>query len=121
VHSLGDRFWQIVDGTVAADYDARLDALGAALSKMSKEELPAFDTDLGRASVASYRWDRSGAAHVINGGLSDDGFADSRSWLTVPGKVVYDCAMADPESLADHISEAFAESGELTYVPMELF
>ena len=119
--TLGDRFWQIIDATVSRDYDAQLDALAEALSELSREDLLAFDADFHRASRAAYRWDLWGAAYVINGGCSDDGFIDFRSWLIAQGKGIYDAALADPESLADHIQEAFAEFEEIAYVPIEVF
>lgn len=62
-----------------------------------------------------------GAAYVINGGCSDDGFIDFRSWLIAQGKAVYDAALADPESLAGHITEGFAAFEEIAYVPIEVF
>lgn len=119
--TLGDRFWQIVDQTVTPDYDAQLDRLAEALSKLSRDEILAFDADFWKASKVAYRWDLWGAAYVINGGCSDDGFIDFRSWLIAQGKAVYDAALANPESLADHITEAFAAFEEFAYVPIEVF
>jgi hypothetical protein len=121
MESLGDRFWQIVDGTVSDDYDAQLDALAEVVSKLSREEIIAFAGDFQKASAAAYRWDLWGAAYLINGGCSDDGFIDFRSWLIAQGKSVYDAALANPESLAGHIMEGFAEFEEFAYVPMEVF
>ena len=121
MNSLGDRFWEIVDATVTPDYDTQLESLGAALSKLSGNELIAFEADFRRASLKAYRWDLWGAAYVINGGCSDDGFIDFRSWLIAQGQEVYNNALADPESLSDHIVEAFAEFEEIAYVPIEVF
>lgn len=119
--SLGDSFWSIIDATVTPDYDQQLDALAEVLSKLSRDQIIAFDKDFAKASLAAYRWDLWGAAYVINGGCSDDGFIDFRSWLIAQGKAVYDAALADPESLAAHIREAFAEFEEFAYVPIEVF
>lgn len=121
METLGDRFWQIVDETVAPDDDQQLQALEKALSKLSRDQILAFDKDFRKASIAAYRWDLWGAAYVINGGCSDDGFTDFRSWLIAQGKAVYDAALADPESLADHITDAFAAFEEFAYVPIEVF
>ncbi len=49
----------------------------------------------------SYRWDLWGAAFVINGGCSDDGFDYFRGWLMLQGRDVWEAALRDPESLAD--------------------
>ena len=77
MNSLGDRFWDIIDATVSPDYDAQLESLGTALSKLSGDELIAFEADFRRASLGAYRWDLWGAAYVINGGCSDDGLSIS--------------------------------------------
>ena len=39
--------------------------------------------------------------YVINGGCSDDGFADFRSWLISRGRERYEKTLGDPDSLAD--------------------
>ena len=91
------------------------------MKKLSRDQIVAFDNDFHRASAAAYRWDLWGAAYVINGGCSDDGFMDFRSWLIAQGRAVYDAAMADPESLADHIKEDYATFEEFAYVAVEVF
>jgi Protein of unknown function (DUF4240) len=52
--------------------------------------------------VESYRWDLWGAASLINGGCGDDGFDYFRGWLLGQGRAVWEAAVADPDSLADH-------------------
>jgi hypothetical protein len=47
----------------------------------------------------AYRWDLWGAAYLINGGCSDDGFAYFRSWLISRGQTVYAAALKSPDSL----------------------
>ncbi|MGR3514991.1 MAG: DUF4240 domain-containing protein [Paracoccaceae bacterium] len=120
--TLGDRFWTIIDSTVGADMDAQIERLGNTLAGLSRDEIIAFHSDFARASAAAYRWDLWGAAYVINGGCSDDGFIDFRSWLIAQGKSVYDGAMADPESLAGHVKEAYEAAFEdFAYVVMDVF
>ena len=41
-----------------------------------------------------------GAAYVIHGGCSDDGFEYFRRWLISRGRKAYEAALADPDSLA---------------------
>jgi hypothetical protein len=48
----------------------------------------------------SYRGDLWGAAYLINGGASDDGFDYFRGWLIAQGREVFEAAVADPDSLA---------------------
>lgn len=48
----------------------------------------------------SYRTDLWGAAYLINGGASDDGFDCFRGWLICQGRATYEAVVADPDSLA---------------------
>ncbi len=122
METLGNRFWSIIDSTVGPDMDAQIETLGNTLVEMPREEMIAFNADFARASNEAYRWDLWGAAYVINGGCSDDGFIDFRSWLIAQGKDVYDAAMKDPESLAGHITEAYEAAFEdFAYVVMDVF
>jgi hypothetical protein len=50
---------------------------------------------------AAYTWDLWGAAYLINGGASDDGFEYFRSWLISMGHDVFSNAVRDPDSLAN--------------------
>jgi hypothetical protein len=56
----------------------------------------------------SYRWDLWGAAYLINGGCSDDGFDYFRGWLLSQGRAIWQATLADPDSLADHPRSAVA-------------
>ncbi len=114
-----DWFWQIIDSTVDKDMDAQLEKLETRLKTLSDAELLAFEIAFSRQSHMAYRWDLWGAAYVINGGCSDDGFADFRAWLIAQGRAVYDAALADPESLARHIEEDYASFEEFAYAAME--
>ncbi len=48
----------------------------------------------------AYTWDLWGAAYLINGGCSDDGFAYFRAWLISCGQSVYSSALRKPDSLS---------------------
>lgn len=71
------------------------------LEQLPPEEIVSFDEIFNRKYFAAYRWDLWGAAYVIGGGCSDDGFMDFRSELISRGQAVYEAALRDPESLAD--------------------
>ncbi len=42
-----------------------------------------------------------GAAYLVNGGCSDDGFHDFRAWLVGRGRHVYESALKNPDTLVD--------------------
>jgi Protein of unknown function (DUF4240) len=71
--------------------------------------LPPFEVQHRQAFADSYDWGLWGAAYVIDGGCSDDGFDYFRAYLISRGRAVFEAAMADPDSLAD----ADLEGGEM--------
>ena len=54
----------------------------------------------------AYRQELWGAAYLINGGCSDDGFVYFLGWLIAQGRDVYQAALPDPDSLVSHPSVA---------------
>jgi hypothetical protein len=98
-----DRFWAIIARAAAADQDpdAHMEALGAELRKLALDEIIAFEVAFRRYLNEAYTWDLWGAAFVIHGGCSDDGFEYFRRWLVTRGRAVYEAALRDPDSLAE--------------------
>jgi hypothetical protein len=98
-----DQFWAIIASTTAyeSDPDAQLAALHAALSRLSVEQVLAYEATFDQLMRRSYSWDLWGAAYLINGGASDDGFEYFRCWLISRGREVFERSVADPDSLAD--------------------
>ena len=97
-----DRFWQIIERAARSDHDpdAHMQALRTALSELSRDDIISFEVAFRRHLNESYTWDLWGAAYVIHGGCSDDGFEYFRRWLVSRGRDVYEPALADPDSLA---------------------
>ncbi len=119
-----DDFWEIIDAanSAAASVDDRAAALKSVLASKSPEELIAFEAAYAGQVNKAYRWDLWGAAYVINGGCSDDGFDYFRDWLISEGRQRFDAALENPESLADmDIDEGEAEFEEFRYVVLEVF
>lgn len=99
-----DAFWSIIDRTIHVDDDpeAQMDALRAQLRALSLADIIAFEVAFRRYIDAGHCWDLWGAAFLIHGGCSDEGFAYFRRWLVSRGRRVYEAALADPDSLADY-------------------
>jgi hypothetical protein len=97
-----DRFWHIIEGAAQFDHDpdAHVEALRVALRELSLEEIISFEVAFRGYLNKAYTWDLWGAAYVVSGGCSDDGFEYFRRWLVSRGRDVYDAALADPDSLA---------------------
>ncbi|KJY23390.1 MULTISPECIES: DUF4240 domain-containing protein [Streptomyces] len=115
-------FWQLIEtarADTAADADTDEDAVaqraGELLAARPQAEIAAAQQVLWDLLAESYRSPLWAAAYMINGGCSDDGFDYFRGWLLTQGRTVFDAALADPDSLADHpaVREAAAEGLEL--------
>lgn len=90
-------------------------ALERILSELPSAEIEAFARDQEDLMRTSYRWDLWGAAFVINGGCSDDGFDYFRGWLMLQGRDVWESALLEPESLARVSFEGDAECEDALY------
>lgn len=112
-----DRFWALIAEHIEVDEAFEFDVSGLeeALATLSPEEIIAFDERFDALYCASYSWALWGAAYLIGGGCSDDGFDYFRAWLIAQGREVYTRAVADPDSLADHSAEG-VECEDMLYV-----
>lgn len=103
------RFWAIIGASrsgfdpqrLDGNMDAQLQQLESLLDALPAEEIAQFESEFEQRMADAYRWDLWGAAYVIQGGCSDDGFIDFRSWLISMGREVYEAALRDPETLVD--------------------
>lgn len=99
-----DDFWQLIDrarsggGGESGAVAARAVAL---LAEREPADIVGYARHQQRVLAASYRVDLWGAAYLINGGASDDGFEYFRGWLMTQGREVFARAVADPDSLAE--------------------
>ncbi len=117
-----ERFWTIIEQSVQFQSDSylQMEALKAHLKELPAEEIVAFDNALDREMTRAYSWELWGAAYLINGGASNDGFVYFRLWLVSKGRKIFEAALRNPDSLAE--SEAAAgpdgiyELEELMYV-----
>ena len=74
----------------------------------------------------AYSWELWGAAYQLLGGCSDDSFEYFRNWLILQGRETFDAVLADPDSLADVVSDEFVDEEdvsceELSYAPAEAY
>lgn len=99
-------FWTIIDqarGAADGNDDDLLDELRSRLAKLPPAEIISFDVLYDALRFRAYRHELWGAAYLMNGGCSDDGFEYFRAWLISRGRKVYEAAMKDPDSLAAHV------------------
>jgi hypothetical protein len=97
------RFWAIIESggrKALGDPERQLAAVRKGLKKEPPAEVRDFQRLFNRKMADAYSWDLWGAAYLINGGCSDDGFAYFRAWLISQGQEVYAAALGNPDSLA---------------------
>ena len=102
-------FWKLIDTSRQAaegDPEQQLKELESLLDELSVDELVDFQAIFVSYFRASYTWPLWGAAYVIGGGCSDDGFDYFRGWLISRGEKVFSAALADPDTLASVIDES---------------
>jgi hypothetical protein len=103
-----EQFWTVIadsrQGFDPKRRDGNMDLQAQRLEEILSELPPAEVADFERIFTehhnAAYRWDLWGAAYIIEGGCSDDGFTDFRYWLISMGREIFEAALANPESLA---------------------
>lgn len=108
-----DIFWMIIkDSLRAADAEDQAEYICGKLDQMTKEEVLEFDLIFRQLHEDCFNWDIWAAAYTIQGGCSDDGFIDFRSWLVAQGKEVFEKALKSSDSLAELGRTKLEESEE---------
>lgn len=121
-----DEFWALIGRSTAyeADPERQMAALAAALDGLSPEEIVAFEVAFYGQMIRANTWDLWGAAYVVHGGASDDGFEYFRRWLISKGRGAFERTLADPDSLADILAPdpgGPLEFEEFSYVAMDVW
>src|ERR1044071_5918310 len=120
-----EQFWNIIEKVhqeSGIDIERRFVVLEAELEKLSLEEVQSFETHFNGCVHRAYTWPLWGAAYVMGGGCSDDGFWDFRSTLVTCGRTVFERALTDPDSLADlpvELGDSLQVEG-LQYIPSKV-
>jgi hypothetical protein len=96
-------FWKlikVVKNQAGANVDARPAVLQRHLSNLRSEEIQRFQLRYEALLLEANSWRLWGAASIMNGGCSDDGFKYFRDWLISEGDSVFREALLDADSLA---------------------
>jgi hypothetical protein len=120
------QFWEIIESGgrgALNDPDKQLAAVNKRLLKLTPQEVLGFNQAFNQKLADAYTWDLWGAAYLINGGCSDDGFYYFRAWLISRGRESYEAAVKNPDTLAgqtdpdedDYEFEALWYAGQTAY------
>ena len=119
-----EEFWSIIDVAhrdAGFDAEARVGALRRALTPLDIRALQGFQNRYDEMIRRSYRWDLWGAAFLMNGGCSDDGFRYFCDRLISEGRINFERALSEPDSLADLPRQDYFELESFAYVALKLF
>jgi len=117
-------FWGIVEAAksqAGANLNARPQALEIQLSTTDLASLGAFQRTYENLLLRANRWDLWGAAYLMNGGCSDDGFKYFRDWLISEGRNTYEDTLADPDSLASFAVREYFGLESFGYAASKVF
>jgi hypothetical protein len=103
------RFWELIEksrkqqtpGKDDGNFDRQARALKKELSKLKPSEVASFHSLYHRQMLRANSYDLWGAAFLLGGGCSEDGFHYFRNWLVSMGKTIFERALRNPETLAE--------------------
>jgi hypothetical protein len=95
-----DEFWEHIHKSKRKDPHAHAERLTTRLAKLKPDEVIDFDHWWHLMMGEAYNWNLWGAAYLLNGGCSDDGFEYFRDWLILQGRDTFQAAVSNPDSLA---------------------
>ncbi|CAH8770418.1 DUF4240 domain-containing protein [Paenibacillus dendritiformis] len=104
-------FWELISNSKKQG-GKQIEWLIVELSKKPVNEIIDFEIELANKLQQSYTSSLWGAAFVIMGGCSDDGFDYFRGWLIAQGEEVFTKAIKNPEFLADYLTDEYLEEDE---------
>lgn len=116
-----DTFWTLIGQAKECRPDMACEWLARRLMSMGPEQAKKFDDIANAYKALAYQFGLWGAASIMCGGCTDDGFIDFRGWLVGQGRDVYMAALKDPDSLAsmvdcqDFLFDGLARMGDLAY------
>jgi hypothetical protein len=97
-------FWELINKSKMYGGE-QIEWLTKELINTNNEKIIQFEVEFRDKMDQSYTSSLWGAAFVVMGGCSDDGFDYFRGWLISRGEEVFNQATKNPEFLAEYLSE----------------
>lgn len=95
-------FWKLIEVVkkeAGTNVESRPAVLQQHLSTRSPKNIQSFQQKYDALLLEANSWSLWGAASIMNGGCSDDGFHYFRDWLISEGETVFKNALLNPDSL----------------------
>ncbi len=115
-------FWKIINDarSNATDDEDFLTRIDSRVRMLGPGELLEFQRHFNKTHTESYSWNLWGAAYLMNGGCSDDGFEYFRAWLLAQGRDTFEKALEDPDTLAA-LEDPEGELEEFMYLARQAY
>lgn len=111
-----ENFWHLIEVVkieAGTDLQSRPAVLQRHLSSLEPKQIQSFQQRYESLLLEANNWSLWGAASLMNGGCSDDGFKYFRDWLISEGEKTFKSAVKTPDSLAS--------VARIEYFELELF
>ena len=107
-------FWTLIERakTSSEDLESQVELLTEFLSQRSVDDIFEFRRIIDQQYVHSYSYELWGAAYLMNGGCTAEGFEHFRGWLIAKGRTVFQSALENPDNLAKYVQEDDDDFGE---------
>jgi hypothetical protein len=118
------KFWQLIDAVktdAGTDIEARPAVLQRHLSSLDPAGIQSFQQRYETLLLEANSWSLWGAASLMNGGCSDDGFKYFRDWLISEGEKTFKEAVVKPDSLASFARREFFELELFGYAALKAY
>jgi hypothetical protein len=118
------KFWQLIEAVkneAGTNVEARAAVLQKHLLSLVPEEIQSFQQRYEALLLEANSWGLWGAAYLMNGGCSDDGFKYFRDWLISEGERTFKGAVANPDSLASVAGREYFELESFGYAAFKAY
>ena len=121
-------FWNLIERakTNSEDVESQVELLTEYLSQRLVDDIFEFKRIIDQLYTKSYLPNLWGAAYLMNGGCSKEGFEHFRGWLIAKGREVFQSALENPDNLSKYVREDDYNFGEyesegMMYVAVKAF
>ena len=118
------RFWDLIDKSALDETDSTVatQKLTQLLKDGGDEMIFGFERWFQTMQYRLFNYDLWAVAYLMQGGCSDDGFTDFRTWVISKGKAFVEKALQDPASVAEVPDPSDSEIWEIyAYTPIYAF
>jgi hypothetical protein len=120
-----DEFWELIDKSThesRGEKQAQIAFISAFLIRIDPKHIFDFEEILRRKIIECDDFKIMAAAKIIDGYVTDDSYLYFRCWLISKGKVAFERALENPDSLAEWVEQDETYDFEdLLYVATEAY